>query len=64
MKTTAVKNSMQTESAEPMAGSTAQIREVMKKVESDITCFAPDQRFQKILKVLKKKDKKEIVQAV
>jgi len=64
MKTTAVKKSNQNESAERMAGSTAQIREVMKKVESDVTCFAPDKRLQKILKVLKKKDKKEIVQAV
>jgi polyphosphate kinase 2 len=47
-----------------VSGSTAQIREVMKKVESDVTCVAPDKRFRKIMKVLKKKDKQEIVQAV
>ena len=64
MKTTTEEKSKQNESTERIAGSTAQIRELMKKVESDVTCIAPDKRLQKILKVLKKKDKKEIVQAV
>jgi polyphosphate kinase 2 len=64
MKTTEVMESKQNDSAERMPGSTAQIREVVKKVESDVTCIAPDERLQKILKVLNKKDKKEIVQAV
>ena len=64
MKTTTVENIKQNESVEKITGSTAQIREVMKKVESDFTCVAPDKRLQKALKVLKKKDKKEIVQAV
>ena len=36
----------------------------MKKVESEATCIAPDKRLQKALRVLKKKDKKEIIQAV
>jgi len=42
----------------------AQIREVIKKSESDLTTLEPDQRFYKVMKALKKKDKKEIVQAV
>ncbi|MBT8364889.1 MAG: polyphosphate kinase 2 [Deltaproteobacteria bacterium] len=45
-------------------GSTAQIRDALKKVEADVTCVAPDKRLDKVLKVLKKKDKKEIVKAV
>jgi polyphosphate kinase 2 len=64
MKNTAEGKSEQFESAEKISGSTAQIREVMKKVESEVTCIAPDKRLQKALKVLKKKDKKEIIQAV
>jgi len=64
MKTTAVEKSKPDGSAERMQGSSAQIREVMKKVESDVTCTAPDKRFRKILKILKKKDKQEIVKAV
>jgi polyphosphate kinase 2 len=47
-----------------VAGSTAQIREVVQKVESRITHATPDNQVRKILKVLKKKDKEEIVQAV
>jgi polyphosphate kinase 2 len=64
MKTTAVEKSKPDESTERMQGSSAQIREVMKKVESDVTRIAPDKRFRKILKILKKKDKQEIVKAV
>ena len=64
MKNTAEGKSEQLESAEKISGSTAQIREVMKKVESEVTCIAPDKRLQKALKVLKKKDKKEIIQVV
>jgi polyphosphate kinase 2 len=51
-------------SEERAPGATAQIREVMQKVESEVTCFVPDKRVRKILKVLKKKAKEEIVQAV
>ncbi len=64
MKTTEALKTKQNDSADRTPGSTAQLREVMKKVESDITCIAPDKRLQKILKVLNKKDKAEIVQAV
>ena len=64
MKTTEVRESKVKDTQDRVPGSTAQIRDVMKKVESDVTCITPDKRFRKILKVLKKKDKKEIVQAV
>ena len=64
MKTTEVRESKAKDTEDRVPGSTAQIREVMKKVESDVTCITPDKRFRKILKVLKKKDKEEIVQAV
>ena len=43
---------------------TAQIRGVVKKVESKIKSGTPDKRIRKILKVLNKRDKEEIVQAV
>jgi len=46
------------------AGSTAQIREVVQKVESEIKHATSDTQVRKILKVLKKRDKEEIVQAV
>ena len=64
MKTPGVQKAKSEDSEDRMPGSTAQIREVIKKVESDLTCIAPDKRFRKVMKVLKKKDKKEIVQAV
>jgi len=64
MKTTEALENKQDNSTDRTPGSTAQLREMMKKVESDVTCIAPDKRLQKILKVLKKKDKEEIVQAV
>jgi len=65
MKTPGAKKKAKSEDSEDrMPGTTAQIREVIKKVESDLTTIAPDKRFRKVMKVLKKKDKKEIVQAV
>jgi len=64
MKPPRVREAKSEDSENRMPGSTAQIREVIKKVESDLTCIAPDRRFRKVMKVLKKKDKKEIVQAV
>lgn len=64
MKTMQAKKSKPGESEDRMPGSTAQIRDVMKKVEADLTCIAPDKRFRKVMKVLKKKDKQEIVKAV
>ena len=47
-----------------VAGSTAQIREVMQKVESKIKHATHGKRVLKVLRVLNKKDKEEIVQAV
>ena len=64
MKTGEAIESRQKDSEERVLGSTAQIRDTLNKVESDLTCFAADKRFRKIMKVLKKKDKEEIVQAV
>ena len=59
MKTTEATESKAKDTDDRAAGSTAQLREVMKKVESDVTCIAPDRRFRKILKILNKKDKQE-----
>ena len=47
-----------------MAGATAQIREVVQKVESKTKYETPGKQARKILRVLNKKDKEEIVQAV
>jgi len=58
------KKAMSEGSEDRMPGSTAQIREAMKNFESDLTTLAPDKRFHKVMKVLKKKDKKEIFRAV
>ena len=60
----APKKAKSEDSEDRMPGSTAQIREAMKKFESDLTTLAPDKRFHKVMKVLKKKDKKEIFRAV
>ena len=46
------------------AGATAQIREVVQKVESKSKYATPGKQVRKVLRVLKKKDKEEIVQAV
>jgi polyphosphate kinase 2 len=64
MKTTEVRESNAKDTEDRVSGSTAQIRDAMKKVESDLTCIAPDKRFRKVMKVLKKKEKQDIVQAV
>jgi polyphosphate kinase 2 len=64
MKTKGVVESKQDNLADKSVGSTAQIREVMKKVDTDLTCFPPDERLKKVLKVLNKHDKEEIIQAV
>ncbi len=64
MKTMETKESRKKDSADRMPASTAKLRQVMETVESDLTCVAPDKRLQKLLKVLNKKDKKEIIQAV
>ena len=64
MKTTNAVENRKTDTDERVPGSTAQIRDTLKKVESEVTSVAPDKRLRKILKVLKKKDKEEIVQAV
>ncbi len=64
MNTTEPKKSKQKDSEERVPGSTAQIRSVVKKIESKVKAGAPEKRIRKILKVLKKKDKEEIVLAV
>jgi polyphosphate kinase 2 len=64
LNTTEPKKSKQKDSEERVPGSTAQIRSVVKKIESKVKAGAPDKRIRKILKVLKKKDKEEIVLAV
>ena len=51
-------------SEKKVAGATAQIREVVQKVESEIKHASPGKQVSKVLRVLKKKDKEEIVQAV
>jgi len=60
----ASKKAMSEDSEDRMPGSTGQIREAMKNFETDLTTLAPDKRFHKVMKVLKKKDKKEIFRAV
>ena len=64
MKTLEAKKEKSEDSEDRMPGATAQIRDALRNVETEITCIAPDKRFRKVMKVLKKKDKKEIVQAV
>jgi ATP-dependent protease HslVU (ClpYQ) peptidase subunit len=63
MKSTEQKTIKKKDSEKSMAGSTAQIRDVVQKVESKIKSSTPDKRIRKILKVLKKKDKEEIKDA-
>jgi polyphosphate kinase 2 len=64
MKTTDVPENKQPDMDEAAAGSTKKIKDAIEKVESDVTCVAPGKRLRKILKVLKKKDKEDIVKAV
>jgi polyphosphate kinase 2 len=64
MKPTEQNKNKKKDSEKRVAGSTAQIRDMLQKVELKIKSGAPDKRIQKILKILKKKDKEEIVQAV
>ena len=56
--------SKQIDSADMQSGSMAQVSEVMKKVEAEVTCVPPDKRLQKVMKILNKKEKKEIIEAV
>ena len=64
MKPDGQKKNKKKDSQRKVENSTAQIRGVVKKVESKIKSSTPDKRIRKILKVLNKKDKEEIVQAV
>ena len=64
MKPDGQKKNKKKDSQRKVANSTAQIRGVVRKVESKIKSSTPDKRIRKILKVLNKKDKEEIVQAV
>jgi polyphosphate kinase 2 len=64
MQTAAKKDEKTPVPDEKLTGMSAQIREVVQKVESDVVCVPTGKQFQKILKVLKKKDKEDIVQAV
>jgi polyphosphate kinase 2 len=64
MKTTDVPEKRQSDTDEGAAGSTKKIKDALEKVEPDVTCVTPGKRLRKILKVLKKKDKEDIVKAV
>jgi polyphosphate kinase 2 len=64
MKPDGQKKNKKKDSQRKVANSTAQIRDVVRKVESKIKSSTPDNRIRKILKVLNKRDKEEIVQAV
>ena len=64
MKSDGQKKNKKKDSQRKVANSTAQIRGVVRKVESKIKSGTPDKRIRKILKVLNKRDKEEIVQAV
>jgi polyphosphate kinase 2 (PPK2 family) len=64
MKTKDVPENRQSDMDEAAAGSTKKIRDTLEKVESEVTCVTPDKRLRKILKVLKKKEKEDIVKAV
>ncbi|MGD9228479.1 MAG: hypothetical protein PVF26_18375 [Desulfobacterales bacterium] len=64
MKTTDSLENRKIDTDERVPGTKAQIRDTLNKVESEVTCVATDKRIRKILKVLKKKDKEEIVEAV
>ena len=64
MKTTDIPEKRQSDSDEGAAGSTKKIKDAIEKVESEVTCVTPGKRLRKILKVLKKKDKEDIVKAV
>jgi len=64
MKLTQKKKDGKSHSGQMMAGSTAQIREVVQKLESKSKSATPNKQVRKVLRVLKKKDKEEIVQAV
>ena len=64
MKTKEAREYRQKDSEQRVPGSKAQIREALKKVESEVERAEPDKRLRKIIKVLKKKDKNEIIQAV
>ena len=64
MKPTEQNKNKKKDSEKRVAGSTAQIRDVVQQVELKIKSSAPDKRIQKTLRILKKKDKEEIVQAV
>jgi polyphosphate kinase 2 len=64
MKTIKTEESRQKASDDRVPFSPAQIRDTLKNVESEVVTFAPEKRLRKITKVLKKKDKNEIVQAM
>ena len=64
MKPDGQKKNKKKDSQRKVENSTAQIRGVVKKVESKIKSSTPDKRIRKIVKVLNKRDKEEIVQAV
>jgi len=63
MKITSKKNSIKEDSEKFMKSSTDQIREVVRKVESKIKSAEPDKQIQKVIKILKKKDKEEIIKS-
>ena len=64
MNLTQKKKDEKRHSEKTMTGSTAQIREVVQQLESKAKHATPGKQVRKVLRVLKKKDKEEIVQAV
>ena len=64
MKTKDAIASNQNNMTEGITGSMAQVSEVMKDVEMKVASEALDKRLHKILRVLKKKNKNEIIEAV
>ena len=65
MKTTdAAENRTECVTEREPGTTSALVRDTLKKVESKFSGVKLDKRVQKILKVLKKKDKEEIIQAV
>ena len=64
MKKTGTKRVQPAFSADRPPGSQAQIREVIRKIESDLAGVPPGKRPRKVMKVLKKKDKEDIFRAI
>jgi polyphosphate kinase 2 len=64
MKTKRLKASKKISPEERVPLSSTQIRDALKKVKSEVVAVAPDKRLRKVTKVLKKRNKIEIIQAL